>query len=79
VTANEADLAAAASAGMSPALLDRLRLTGTRLDAMAAETWQRSRTSPGTRSSKNARTVSPCGNGAVPPASSARTSKRART
>lgn len=37
VTANQEDLAAAASAGMSPALLDRLRLTGPRLDTMAAE------------------------------------------
>ncbi|MBB5781227.1 aldehyde dehydrogenase family protein [Nonomuraea jabiensis] len=37
VSANEEDLAAAVSAGMSPALQDRLRLTGGRLDGMAAE------------------------------------------
>ncbi|MGP4114974.1 aldehyde dehydrogenase family protein [Streptomyces sp. 4N509B] len=37
LAANEEDIAAAVSAGMSPALLDRLRLTGSRLDAMAAE------------------------------------------
>jgi glutamate-5-semialdehyde dehydrogenase len=37
VSANEEDLAAAVSAGMSPALQDRLRLTGSRLEAMAAE------------------------------------------
>ncbi|MFF4615956.1 aldehyde dehydrogenase family protein [Nonomuraea jabiensis] len=37
VSANEEDLAAAVSAGMSPALQDRLRLTGARLDGMAAE------------------------------------------
>ncbi|MEU1183914.1 aldehyde dehydrogenase family protein [Streptomyces sp. NPDC005820] len=37
VNANQDDLAAAVSAGMCPALLDRLRLTGTRLTAMAAE------------------------------------------
>ncbi|MEV4573758.1 aldehyde dehydrogenase family protein [Nonomuraea jabiensis] len=37
VSANEEDLAAAVSAGMSPALQDRLRLTGERLDGMAAE------------------------------------------
>ncbi|MEU8142508.1 aldehyde dehydrogenase family protein [Nonomuraea sp. NPDC048901] len=36
-TANEEDLAAAVSAGMSPALQDRLRLTGPRLESMAAE------------------------------------------
>ncbi|MDX3101738.1 aldehyde dehydrogenase family protein [Nonomuraea angiospora] len=36
-SANEEDLAAAVSAGMSPALQDRLRLTGARLDGMAAE------------------------------------------
>ncbi|MEV4021029.1 aldehyde dehydrogenase family protein [Nonomuraea angiospora] len=37
VSANEEDLAAAVTAGMSPALQDRLRLTGARLDGMAAE------------------------------------------
>jgi glutamate-5-semialdehyde dehydrogenase len=37
LAANEADLRAAASAGMSPALQDRLRLTGQRLAGMAAE------------------------------------------
>lgn len=37
MAANEKDLAAAVSAGMSPALQDRLRLTSTRLEAMAAE------------------------------------------
>ena len=35
--ANERDLAAAQAAGMSDALLDRLRLTGPRLEAMAAQ------------------------------------------
>ncbi|MFD1546173.1 aldehyde dehydrogenase family protein [Nonomuraea guangzhouensis] len=37
VSANEEDLAAAVSAEMSPALQDRLRLTGPRLEAMATE------------------------------------------
>ncbi|MFI6624339.1 aldehyde dehydrogenase family protein [Streptomyces sp. NPDC050528] len=37
MAANEKDLAAAVSAGMSPALQDRLRLSSTRLEAMAAE------------------------------------------
>ncbi|SNX55634.1 glutamate-5-semialdehyde dehydrogenase [Streptomyces sp. TLI_55] len=37
MVANEKDLAAAVSAGMSSALQDRLRLTSTRLEAMAAE------------------------------------------
>ncbi|WP_086661539.1 aldehyde dehydrogenase family protein [Lentzea kentuckyensis] len=37
MSANEEDLAAAVTSGMSPALQDRLRLTAPRLEAMAAE------------------------------------------
>jgi glutamate-5-semialdehyde dehydrogenase len=37
VAANEQDLAAAVSAGLSPAVVDRLRLDGPRLEAMAAQ------------------------------------------
>src|SRR5438445_8248208 len=37
IAANEKDLVAAASAGISPALRDRLRLDETRLDGMATQ------------------------------------------